>query len=136
MANEDYASAAFRHGDDARRLHAAGRFDNAFYLSGYVVECALKVQAQLADLNPKSFSHDIGKLQLRLLGFAAEWSPSWARHEISWGVEMNAWDYNARYAPTGAASAARADATVGDAEAALEVLAGLVLDGTIQGVKR
>jgi hypothetical protein len=39
---DDHPDAASKHLADARALLMAGRFDGAAYLSGYVVECALK----------------------------------------------------------------------------------------------
>jgi hypothetical protein len=39
---DDYPAAAAKHLADARALLAAQRFDGAAYLSGYVVECALR----------------------------------------------------------------------------------------------
>jgi hypothetical protein len=38
---ESFVSAASRHLEDAGILFLASRFDNAAYLSGYTVECAL-----------------------------------------------------------------------------------------------
>lgn len=41
-SGDDHAEAATKHLRDAAALLAAGRSDGAAYLSGYVVECALK----------------------------------------------------------------------------------------------
>lgn len=42
---DDYPEAARKHLRDADALFRGGRFDGAAYLTGYVVECALKTDA-------------------------------------------------------------------------------------------
>jgi HEPN domain-containing protein len=42
LAEDSYVSAALRHADDARTLHASGAYDNAVYIGGYSVETLLK----------------------------------------------------------------------------------------------
>jgi len=134
--SQDYPSAAFRHAEDARRLHTAGRHDNAFYHSGYVIECVLKVLVDEASLRPRAFQHDLAGMNLRLQRFAAEFSPAWSRHVIAWGAEIDAWKPDVRYDPTGASPARRAENALDDANAALDVLADMMLDGTLHEVTR
>lgn len=63
---EDHLAASRRHLDDAALLLAVPRDDNAVYLAGYVVECALK--ARLAGRGPsfrsQDFNHDLSRLTL------------------------------------------------------------------------
>ena len=42
---DDYPEAPLKHLQDADMLFKSRRFDGAAYLSGYVVECALKTDA-------------------------------------------------------------------------------------------
>lgn len=73
---EDFESAALRHLDDASRLHADGRLDNAVYLSGYVQECALKAvlaRREGSAFSGKAFGHDLARLgRTELTWWAAE----------------------------------------------------------------
>lgn len=63
IQNEDYADAAGKHLGDVEALLTAERNDGAGYLSGYVVECALKaliLHDRCFDSNTRV--HDKGKL--------------------------------------------------------------------------
>ena len=72
MANEHFISAARKHYNDAAVLHDAGRHDNCAYLSGYVVECALKGMIESSStLNPSRFGHDVSALSTKAALLAA-----------------------------------------------------------------
>lgn len=76
MATENFISAARKHYNDAAVLHGAGRHDNCAYLSGYVIECALKCMIETSSaLNPRSFGHDVSALSTKAALLAALLSP-------------------------------------------------------------
>ena len=60
---DDYPEAAGRHLQDANVLLAGERHDGAAYLTGYVVECAMKTLIQLETGDPPSRSHDLTALR-------------------------------------------------------------------------
>jgi HEPN domain-containing protein len=63
---ESFTNSASRHLQDARTLLKLGRWDNAVYLAGYVVECAFKVLVQQyfdTDRSAaKKYGHDLTAL--------------------------------------------------------------------------
>ncbi len=64
---EDYPDAARKHLEDATALQAAKRHDGCLYLSGYVVECALKsVFLHEASWDPTSRTYLTRKLNAEL----------------------------------------------------------------------
>jgi HEPN domain-containing protein len=103
--NEDFGSAAARHWDDAVVLFHANRFDNAAYLTGYVVECCLKALIQAAGMAPKPFSHDVATLAGDVLLLACTMAPSVRRYGVPSSPELgrllNEWTPGMRYWPTG-----------------------------------
>lgn len=66
---DDYPEAATKHLDDASVLFDAKRFDGAAYLSGYVVECALKSLILLGQGRP--WGHDLKQLSIDASRLAA-----------------------------------------------------------------
>jgi hypothetical protein len=63
VQNDDHPEAAGKHLGDAAVLLNASRYDGAGYLSGYVVECALKaVILHDNSFDPHAGSHDTAKL--------------------------------------------------------------------------
>ena len=66
---DDYPEAAGKHLGDATALLGAGRVDGAAYLSGYVVECALKSIVILEGGN--SWGHDLNALSADALRLSA-----------------------------------------------------------------
>ncbi len=70
MNREDFRKLAETRLEDAKALLQAGRFDAAYYLAGYAVECALKAcvcgQTREFDFPPKEtrdyYTHDLDKL--------------------------------------------------------------------------
>jgi len=69
---DDHPEAARKHLEDARVLLARGRADGAAYLSGYVVECALKSIILLATANAIK-GHSLK--DLRLTARSVLWHP-------------------------------------------------------------
>jgi HEPN domain-containing protein len=66
MAVDSYVHAAFRHADDSRRLHRDGRYDNAVYLAGYVVETTLKAWL-VAATGRAQYTHNLMTLETQAL---------------------------------------------------------------------
>jgi hypothetical protein len=67
---ESFSMSAGRHLQDAQILLTQHRWDNAVYLSGYVVECSFKVLIEKYFNQPssngsaaKKFGHDLAKLE-------------------------------------------------------------------------
>ena len=60
-----FGQAAARHLHDSSILLGAGRWDNAVYLAGYVVECSFKllIQAHLGAAAARAYAHDLGAMQ-------------------------------------------------------------------------
>ena len=59
---DDYPEAALKHLQDAEVLLKGRRFDGAAYLSGYVVECALKTLIQV-EAGEADHSHELAGLR-------------------------------------------------------------------------
>ena len=60
MSLENFADASARHFDDATQLITHQRYDNAAYLLGYVVECAMKTVFSAGPLmKPQKPGHDL-----------------------------------------------------------------------------
>ena len=88
--------------DEARLLLDAGRYDGAYYLSGYVVECALKAciarQVRTHDFPPKPgsvrdmYTHDLASLvkAAGLVDSIADRIRSCPAFENYWGI-MGRW---------------------------------------------
>ena len=95
---------------DARMLLRAGRYQGAYYLAGYAVECALKacIAKQTARYDfpdrrrvEKSHTHDLAQL-LDLSGLKAEFDKVTAVDrslELSWSVAKD-WSEASRYSLT------------------------------------
>jgi hypothetical protein len=75
---DDYPDAARKHMEDATVLLTGGRPDGAAYISGYVVECAMKTLIQL-ETNAPTFSHRLGDLSTTLGTLAAQAGTQTAR---------------------------------------------------------
>lgn len=89
---------------EARTLLAAGAFDGAYYLAGYVVECALKAvivkDIQAGVLPDKKYindvyTHDLEDL-LKLAGLADDLKKASDEIKVSWSV-VNQWSEKRRY---------------------------------------
>lgn len=77
MTTENFLSASKKHYNDATTLNAAIRHDNSAYLSGYVVECALKGMIKSSSsLNPRNFGHNVSALSSHVATLGAILSPS------------------------------------------------------------
>ncbi|MBN1205449.1 MAG: HEPN domain-containing protein [Myxococcaceae bacterium] len=130
---EDYGSAARRHLHDARTLLAAERLDNAAYLAGYVVECALKRLLEIHGHGAREYGHDLRRLSGQALVLAAILSPGATRYrfdDIPLLPQMvSVWRPDLRYLPTGAVVDGDLMVT-GAAEVYERVMVEAILDGS------
>lgn len=89
-SGDDHPDAACKHLADAQALQNAGRADGAAYLSGYVVECALKALLLFERGVPRTgqkpvwkagrSGHEIGELQKEIATLAVLASAKIARY--------------------------------------------------------
>ena len=96
---------------DAQTLFDHGRFDGAYYLAGYAIECALKAciakKTKRHDFPDKDFAHnvythDVSTL-LRLSGLESELRSQFRTEpklEARWGV-VKGWNEKSRYGKQG-----------------------------------
>ncbi len=122
--DDDHADAAGKHLADAGALLDATRPDGAAYLSGYVVECALKsvilhdrsfdpttgqhdaaaLAAWHKTLSKKPFGHDLAALAASFVGpEGTQYMP-----DLPATASVRAWRETLRYAPRGAVTEDRA----------------------------
>ena len=134
-SGDDYPDAARKHLEDANVLFVSERFDGAVYLSGYVMECAMKTLIQVeAGSAPRS--HDLAGLDRTLGSLAARVGAQTARlytraMPLIRDPGMRQWDPGMRYRGA-TASHAEADARIRTAtEVYSAVIGGLTLDGAI-----
>jgi len=135
MATENFLSASRKHYNDATHLQGLGRHDNCAYLSGYVVECALKgmVEASTA-LNPRRFGHNVAALSSKVASLAAVLSPT-RRHltlpnSRDYSDLLAQWTPEQRYDAEGSTAAATATSRLTAAKEAIEAIVNpLILNG-------
>ncbi len=77
---DDHPEAALKHLLDAQTLLRQQRADGAAYLSGYVVECALKSLWQLENGYPHKNTHDLGGLAQQVSAMATMADAKTARY--------------------------------------------------------
>jgi hypothetical protein len=132
--NEMFDAAAGRHWEDADLLLFGERFDNAAYLAGYSVECALKALLQSAGVATRPYSHDVETLAGGALLLAVVTTPSIRRYDIPNSVHLQDllrnWKPEMRYSPTGRIEKTRAQAW---AEAARGTFSALVVERLLDG---
>ena len=106
MNRVDFQNLAAERLSDARALFAADRFNCAYYVAGYAVECALKAciahRTREDDFPPretrKIWTHDLEDL-LDSAGLKAEFSEvteTDSGFEYSWGIVKD-WSESSRY---------------------------------------
>ena len=132
--NEDFTAAAARHWNDAGILFSVGRFDNAAYLAGYVVECSLKSLIKSAGLAPKPFSHAVKTLAGDVLLLACIAAPSIRRYCLPTSAQLDHlvknWNPEMRYWPTGQVAKVLAEDWI---SAAGEAYRALVIERVLDG---
>ncbi len=133
---DDYPEAAGKHLVDASALLGAGRADGAAYLSGYVVECALKSIVSIEGGN--AWGHDLNELSQDALRLAALSGSRTARYvprmtpRHSLYDAVVGWRETIRYREPGAVTAADATSWVGEAQAVYEsTVVPMRIDGVV-----
>ena len=148
---DDHPEAALKHLTDASVLLTGGRFDGASYLSGYVVESALKSVllhdhcANAAGHDPsllkqhhdklkyKPFGHDLTRLALaNLTGPGVNYWPGLSAGSAGSPPSILKWNPESRYWPGGLVSQTEAEAHLAWAEfVAKASVVRMTLDGVI-----
>lgn len=132
---DDYPEAAHKHLLDAQTLLGEQRADGAAYLSGYVVECALKSCWQLETGQPRR-GHDLRKLAQAVSAVATVAGAKTARYlkTVTSSVSSSAiaaWTPEMRYwAPTMTSGDAMAWCQIAD-NVFQETVAQMRLDGVL-----
>jgi HEPN domain-containing protein len=101
MADLNFTAAATRHLRDARLLAENGRYDNALYLAGYVVECSLKAVASGHGVQAQAYGHGLSKLEGDALDLAMAMAPAASRYRPPVGTVQEVssrWSTSHRYA--------------------------------------
>jgi HEPN domain-containing protein len=131
---EDYPAAALRHLKDAEMLLRHRRFDNTYYLSGYVVECVFKTVITHGGLPARPFAHRLTSLHQGLV-FLGESSALWYRYHPRWPAPLADWSPEVRYARSGRVDGSSAKEAFESAKANVrDVLAAMILDGLVDEV--
>lgn len=132
--NEAFASAAKRHWEDAQTLFLADRLDNAAYLSGYAVECSLKVLVEAAGADPKHLGHELATLAGDALLLACLVAPTIRRYSVPQSANFDGlkqcWNTEMRYSFTGQISRQQAQACLRAAE---ESYCAIVVESVLDG---
>jgi len=131
-------SAAQKHLTDSSLLLEQQRFDNAAYLSGYVVECCLKALLDMDGMpSAKELGHELALMagNALMLGYAL--APSRSRYNLVPTPDLdrliNDWKPDSRYEKENTTSQALAESRLKGAQAAYEqIWIAMILDGTIQ----
>lgn len=132
---DDYPDAARKHLEDAAVLLSGHRFDGVAYLSGYVVECAMKTLIQV-ETGTGSRSHDLAGLDRSLAMLAARVGAQTARFyaraaPLLRDPNVLAWEPATRYRGP-AMTQPCADALFRSANDIYNVIiGGLILDGVL-----
>lgn len=136
MPSEDRFASAYRHAEDATRLLAAGRSDNAAYLAGYVFECGLKVLVEQSPhyTGKMPWIHDL--LSLEMLALAATLTEVDARHDFPHCAikigRTSGWEAAWRYMADGTVPPVDAQDLVGAARTMRHAMSLAVLDGHVK----
>lgn len=132
---DDYPAAALKHLQDAEVLLKGRRFDGAAYLSGYVVECALKALIQVESGGPRHF-HELTGLLDAMDGLAVQAKTRTGRLYVNVAAVLRTadvlrWQPRMRY--RGAEVTSRdAEAWLRNARDAYDLIVGsLILEGAI-----
>jgi hypothetical protein len=135
--NEHYHDAAARHLNDGSLLYENQRYDNTFYLLGYVVECSLKTIVAEGGRHDAILTHDLEKLSAEYFGLVLLLSPGLRRYrhivrEEADRTRFLGWNTGLRYGSSGGTSKATAFEAL---QSATRIFRGIVaqmrLDGRI-----
>ena len=132
---DDYPAAALKHLQDADVLLKGRRFDGAAYLSGYVVECALKTLIQV-ESGKVRYSHELTDLLDELDVLAVQATTRTGRLYVRVAAALRTadvlrWQPPMRYRGPEVTSS-EADAWLRNAREAYDLIVGdLILEGAI-----
>jgi hypothetical protein len=133
---DDHADAALKHLNDCQALRAAGRYDGAGYLAGYVIECCLKTLIIVGSAGG-AFGHDLSALSADAVRFAALPASRTAKY-ASWQTAPHfvsiytSWRPALRYRPSGEITVAIAADWLAEAERVYSAtVAEMRMDGAV-----
>ena len=135
MSAQTLISAAGKHLADTNLLLEQRRYDNAAYLSGYVVECSLKALLVFDGMpTERELGHDLPLMSANALTLAYVLAPSRRRYSLEGSPDLDAlirsWSPNSRYERDGTALPELAESRLKGAQAAYAQLAvDLIFDG-------
>ncbi len=135
MSDTTFISAAQKHLTDSSLLLDQKRFDNAAYLSGYVVECCLKALLHMDGMpSVKELGHDLPLMagNALMLGYAL--APSRRRYNLTSTTDLDDlvsnWRPDSRYEKESATVLALAQSRLKGAQTAYEQIGvAMILDG-------
>lgn len=138
MDSNTAALVALKHHEDVEGLFAAGRFDNAAYLAGYVIECGLKTLLLREGMPAaKQLGHDLPLMTGNALSLAVQMAPAIRRYRVPDSADFQHivahWGPEERYEATGFMDRAKAESRL---RAVRETFTALIvpqlLDGTVR----
>ena len=134
MPSENFADAAARHLDDAMLLKSQRRFDNAAYLSGYVVECAMKAVLEASSMTPKGLGHELGAISVDAISLLWIVAPAMRRYEAPASNDVDElirnWKPDLRYGASNAFDSVKAEQWT---SAARQVFDSFVVSSVLDG---
>ena len=134
MPSENFADAASRHLDDALLLKSEQRFDNAAYLSGYVVECAMKTVLVASSMTTKRLGHELQTLTVEAMPLLWIVAPAMRRYDVPASIEIDElirdWKPERRYDKTGDVDSMQAERWM---SAARQVFDSFVVSSVLDG---
>ncbi len=104
--NDDYAAAAEKHLNDGMFLLDNARYDNAFYLLGYVVECSAKAVIRIGLRQTPTLTHNLQTLRAQAYRIArtmstAPWKYLQPMNKAVSDLEVLGWQTDIRYQGVG-----------------------------------
>ena len=134
MPSANFADAAARHLDDAMLLKSQQRFDNAAYLSGYVVECAMKAVLTTSPLTPQRLGHELQSISVEATSLLWIVAPAMRRYEIPVSNDVDElirnWKPDLRYGESGECCSVKAEQWT---SAARQVFDSFVVNSVLDG---
>lgn len=137
MNAQTFISAAGKHLADTSLLTDQRRYDNAAYLSGYVVECCLKALLVFDGMPTEhELGHDLPLMSANALTLAYVLAPSRRRYDLEGSPDLDAlilsWNPNSRYDQEGTTVPALAESRLKGAQTAYaQIAVDLIFDGLI-----
>ena len=134
MPSENFADAAARHLDDAMLLKSHQRFDNAAYLAGYVVECAMKAVLAASSLTPQRLGHELQAISVEAMPLLWIVAPAMRRYEVPASNDVDElirnWKPDLRYGTSGVIDSVMAEQWT---SAARQVFDSFVVSSVLDG---